>query len=379
MSFRNASAVSTAVILSGFLPWGGGRAQEVQQEVFGKTADGQVIHRFTLSNGTGLEVQVMNWGATLLSIEVPDWEGRSENVTLSLATFAEYEAGHPLLGSTVGRYANRIDGGGFEIEGKRFDLETVNAKTGVHIHGGRQGFAKQLWSGKVIEEDDSVGVEFSHESPDGHEGFPGRVEVTVTYRLNPENELEIEYLGTTSRPTHLNLTNHAYFNLAGAGSGSVLDHRLTLEAEGILAIDDRKIPTGEILPVAGTAFDFRRPTRIGERLEEVDGGGYDHCYVLSDAPSLKEPRWFARLKEPESGRVMEVETTFPGVQLYTANYLKPKWEAPDGRPYGPHHGVCLETQAFPNAPNQPRFPSTLLLPGEEYRQLTRFRFSVATE
>ena len=263
MSFRNASAVATAVILSGFLPWDGGRAQEVKQEIFGRTADGQVVHRFTLSNGSGMEVQVMNWGATLLAIEVPDREGRSENVTLGLATFEEYEAGHPLLGSIVGRYANRIDGGGFEIDGKRFDLETVNAKTGVHIHGGRQGFAKQLWSGKVIEETDSVGVEFSHESPDGHEGFPGRVEVKVTYRLNPENELEIDYRGTTSRPTHLNLTNHAYFNLAGAGSGAVLDHRLTLESEGILAIDDRKIPTGEILPVAGTAFDFRSPTRIG--------------------------------------------------------------------------------------------------------------------
>lgn len=332
-----------------------------------------------MANREGIAVWVMTWGATLLSIETPDREGRRDNVTLGLGAFESYEAGHPLFGSTVGRYANRIDGGGFEIEGQRFDLETVHPKTGVHIHGGRRGFARRLWSGQAVEGEDFVGVAFSLECPDGEEGFPGSVRVTVTYRLNRRNELEIDYRGTTTKSTHLNLTNHAYFNLAGAGSGTVLNQVLTLDSEAILAIDNRKIPTGEFFPVAGTAFDFRKPSPIGSRIEAVEGGGYDHCYVLGDQPTLDEPRWFARVFDPGSGRQMEVSTTLPGVQLYTANYLKPKWSAPDGRPYGPHHGFCLETQGFPNSPNQPRFPSTLLRPGEEYRQLTRFRFSVVAD
>lgn len=376
MILGNARLLATAVILSGLLAMGSSTAQETRRSEFGQTRDGQGVDVFRLTNADGYTASVMTWGATLIGLEVPDREGKRENITLHLGTFAEYESGHPLFGSVVGRYANRIDRGGFEIDGRRFDLKTVNPRTNVHIHGGKEGFAKRLWEGKVIEGEGYAGAEFALTSPDGHEGYPGEVKVRVIYRLTNENALEIEYVASTTKPTHLNLTNHAYFNLAGAGSGDVLDHLLTLDADQLLAVDDRKIPTGEFLPVERTPFDFRKLRAIGAEIGEVDGGGYDHCFVLGREPSRSEPRWFARLEDPASGRRMDVETTSPGVQLYTGNYLKPSLKTPAGIPYGPHHGVCLETQGFPDSPNQPDFPSTLLRPGEEYRQKTVFRFSV---
>ncbi len=379
MTFPDARALATAAfLLPGMAMPSTMRAQEIQVDEYGITESGETVRRHTLTNAAGMRVAVMSWGATLLEISTPDREGRLENITLHLADFAAYERGHPLFGSVVGRYANRIDEGGFVIDGVRHDLATVNAKTGVHIHGGAAGLAKQVWESRGIRGDDHVGVELTHRSPDGHEGYPGQVELTVTYRLTSDNRLEIEYRARTDRPTHLNLTNHAYFNLGGAGSGEVRNHLLTLRSDRFLAIDERKIPTGEFLPVQGTSFDFRKPRRIGERLDEVEGGGYDHCYVIENTAGRErgEPVWFARLEDPESGRVMEVSTTQPGVQLYTGNYLKSSLSSPDGRPYGPHHGVCLETQHFPDSPNKPHFPSTLVRPGREYRELTVFRFSV---
>ncbi|MCB1079196.1 MAG: galactose mutarotase, partial [Verrucomicrobiae bacterium] len=284
-------------------------------------------------------------------------------------TFAEYEAGHPLFGSVVGRYANRISGGGFSIDGVRHDLKTVNPKTGVHIHGGKEGLASQLWEVKAYRLKPTAVAEFTHVSPAGHEGFPGRVEFKVIYRWTAGRILEIEYRATADQPTHVNLTNHAYFNLGGMASGDIRNHVLTLQSDRILEFDDRKIPTGGFLDVTGTPFDFRRPRTIGSRLAQVAGGGYDHCYVLTQPGQVADPTLFARLEDPKSGRVMEVLTTQPGVQLYTANYLKP--------PFLPHQGVCLETQHFPDSPNRPEFPSTLIRPGEEYREVTVFRFSVA--
>jgi len=338
--------------------------------------NGDQVYRHTLVNDRGLRVTVMSYGATLVSVEVPDREGRLENITLSLDTFDAYLKGHPLLGSTVGRYANRIDTGGFTLDGKRHDLKTVG-KNGVHIHGGREGVQKLNWK----PESSGIGSDFAeavftHTSPDGHEGFPGQVELTATYRLTNDNELIIEYQATTTKPTHLNLANHAYWNLSGAGSGDVLHHQLTLNADQYLAIDQRKIPTGEYSGVAGTPFDFREPHTIGERIAQVEGGGYDHCFAINrKGKSNADLVLCARVTDPLSGRVMDVLTTQPGVQLYTANYLSPNLKSKHGA-YGKHHAICLETQHYPDSPNKPDFPSTLLRPGQVYKQTTVHRFDI---
>ncbi len=339
---------------------------EVTSQNFG---DGLVV--FTLTNANGLRVRVLNYGATLIGVDVPDRSGNLANVTLHLDEPEDYRKGHPLFGSVVGRFANRIDTGGFSIDGKRYDLQTVNAKTGVHIHGGKTGFQRQIWSGQVVEN----GVKFRLTSEDGHEGFPGKLKAAVTYALSAENELQMRYEATTDKPTHVNLTNHAYWNLSGAGSGPILDHRLQLHADAILAIDERKIPTGAILPVEGSPFDFRQPQAIGSRIAAVDGGGYDHCYVLKNAAKPGELRKVAHVADPSSGRVMEVFTTAPGVQFFSANFGRPVPGA-GGQNYGRHHGFCLECQHFPDSPNKPNFPPTLLRPGEVYRQLTVHKFTL---
>jgi len=365
-----------ALLATVLIPVFGAHGRSVETEVWGMTASGEQVKRVTLTNAAGMRIQVMTYGATLLSVETPDRTGKATNVTLSLGSFAEYEAGHPLFGSIVGRYANRIDSGGFTIDGRRYELETVNAKTGVHIHGGATAFQKQLWEVRTEEDEDAVSVIFSLISADGHEGFPGRLEVEVTYRLGDDNSLTLDYAANTDKATHVNLTNHVYFNLAGAGSGDVLDQRLQLGASRRLVFDERKIPSGEVVPVAGTAFDFRDMRAIGDAIAEVDGGGYDHCFVLDGNSESGEPKFCAKVIDPKSGRTLEVTTTMPGVQLYTANHLKPKLISPGGRPYGPHHGFCLETQYFPDTPNQPDFPGSLLKPDRKYQHTTVFRFGV---
>jgi aldose 1-epimerase len=344
---------------------------EVSSAPFGKTSSGQTVEVYTLSNSNGLKVRAMTFGATLIGVEAPDRYGKSANVTLHLDSFADYEAGHPSLGSTVGRFANRIGHARFVIDGKEFKLTPNSAPH--HIHGGKNGFGKLLWRARPLRERDRVGVEFALTSPDGDEGYPGTVKVRALYWLNEANELTLEYFGETDQPTHLNLTNHAYWNLGGAGSGDVLGHRLTLHADHYLAIDEKKIPTGPLVPVRDTPFDFTMPHTIGERIAEVAGGGYDHCYVVRRAkPGELVP--LARVEDPRSGRVMEILTTQPGVQLYTANYLSNKLKA-GGKAYDKHHGVCFEAQAFPDAPNKPSFPSSLLRPGETYHHVTVHRFS----
>jgi aldose 1-epimerase len=346
----------------------------VQQSSWGHMPDGTKVDLFTLTNGHGMTVKVTNYGATLIAVEVPDRDGNFDNVTLYLDSLEDYLAGHPLFGSVVGRFANRIGGASFRIDGKQYRL-TPNAGAN-HIHGGREGFQKLVWQATPVSDDDSVAVQMNHVSPDGHEGYPGTLTVQVVYRLTSDNQLKMEYTAETDKPTHVNLTNHAYWNLAGAGSGDVLDHRLMLNAHQYLAVNQQKIPLGPLVDVAGTPLDFTSSRTIGSRIDQVPGG-YDHCYVL-DKQAGQAMSLAARVVEPDSGRVMEVYTTQPGVQLYTANGLR-RERGSDGVVYGSHHALCLETQHYPDAPNHPEFPSTELRPGETYHQVTVHRFRVQQE
>jgi len=351
---------------------GAAASPSVVKSAFGRMPDGTAVDRYTLTNSHGLQVEVMTYGATLAAVKVPDREGRLANVTLYLDTFADYLRGHPLFGSVVGRYANRIAGAAFTLDGVEYAL-TPNAGKN-HIHGGRTGFQKIVWDARPVRGDGSVGVELTHTSPDGHEGYPGTLNVKVTYTLTEANELKMAYEARTDKPTLVNLTNHAYWNLAGAGSGDVLGHVLTLNADRYLPADKRKIPLGQLKSVKGTPMDFTEPKTIGSRIEQVEDRNYDHCYVLNkkDGERLSLA---ARVVEPTSGRVMDVHTTQPGVQVYTAKHLSSRFKA-GGKEYGPYHGICLETQHFPDSPNRPAFPSTVLRPGRTYRHVTIHTFGI---
>ncbi len=346
----------------------------VSVEPFGTLPDGNRVDLYTMQNRAGLRARVMTYGATLTVVELPDRDGNPVPITLYLDTLADYLRGHPLFGSVVGRYANRIAGARFVLDGVEYRLEANAGKN--HIHGGRKaGFQRLLWQAEPIEEDDAAGVRLRLTSPDGAAGFPGQLQVVVTYELTVRNELVIDYVARTNRPTHVNLTNHAYWNLAGAGSGNVLKHQLYLNADTYLVPDEAKIPTGEIRPVRGTPLDFTMPRTIGSRIEQLQWKNYDHCYVLNKQPG-KRLQLAARLVDPVSQRTMEVLTTQPGVQLYTAKGLNNRLGA-GGRSYGPYYGVCLETQHFPDSPNHPEFPSTVLRPGETYHETTVHRFTAA--
>jgi len=346
---------------------------KLKQEVFGKLPSGAEVDLYTLTSPKGLEARIMSFGATLLTVKAPDREGKFDYVTLYLDTLADYLRGHPLFGSVVGRYANRISGARFTIDGQEYRL-TANAGQ-HHIHGGnKEAFHNVLWKSEPVKQGDAVGVKLRHESKDGEAGFPGNLQATVIYRLDARNQLTIEYSATTDKPTHVNLTNHAYFNLAGAGSGDVLGHELMLNADRYLVADKAKIPTGEIRDVSDGPMDFRKPITIGSRIEQVEDRNYDHCYVLNRGVE-GQTNLCARVIDPKSGRTMEVRTTQPGVQLYTARGLGSRLKG-GGKPYGPYHGFCLETQHYPDSPNKPAFPSTLLRPGQTYSQTTVFRFGV---
>lgn len=349
-------------------PWVAVGKPTVKVEDWGRTGDDRNVQLYTLGNGW-MSAQVMTLGATLTKVNVPDRNGNLASVTLYLDTLDDYLKGHPLLGSVVGRYANRIAGAQFELDGKVIQIEK-NAGSN-HIHGGRKGFQKKIWVGRVIEGDDWAGVELALGSGAGEAGFPGNLLVRMRYRLTLSNELFMEYDATTDQPTIVNLTNHAYWNLAGAGSGDVLGQKLMLNAGRYLPFGKGKIPTGELARVDGTPMDFRKGQPIGKAIARVEGG-YDHCYVI-DGEGL---RLAARAEDSSSGRWMEVRTNQPGVQLYTANGLRGKHLEVGGRSYGPHHGFCLEAQAFPNSPNQGNFPSTILRPGKAYRHVTVHKFGV---
>lgn len=337
----------------------------IDSQPMGKTPDGTQVDVYTLTNAHGLQAKIMTYGATLIAMETPDRLGKVANITLSLESLDDYLAGHPFFGSVAGRYANRIAKGRFTLDGVEYKLATNNGPN--HLHGGRKGFDKAVWKARSQQDDGSVSVELTHVSPAGDEGYPGRLTATVVYSLTRDNRLVMDYTATTDKATVVNLTNHAYWNLAGTHAGDILDQRLAINAGRYLPVDDTLIPSGELKAVRGTPMDFTAPQAIGARIAQVKGG-YDHCYVL-DKKLGEELSLAARAEDSQSGRWIEIYTTQPAIQLYTGNFLDGKLKA-QGVVYRKHYGFCLETQHYPDSPNRPEFPSTVLRPGETYRQTT---------
>jgi aldose 1-epimerase len=345
---------------------------------FGKTPDGTSVQSFTLRNGKGVEITAITYGCALVSIRVPDREGRPADVVLGCDTLEGYLANGSYLGALCGRYANRIADGRFELEGKTYQL-AVN-KGGNHLHGGMRGFDKVVWKAEPFQNADGQGVVFTHVSPDGDESYPGTLHLRVTYTLTEKSELAIEYHATTDKTTVVNLTQHSYFNLAGAGTGSIVGHEIQIHASRITPVNDRLIPTGELMPVEGTPFDFRKPAVVGARIDNeheqlVRGRGYDHNFVLDHPDGVLSHA--ARLIEPLSGRRMDVHTDQPSMQFYSGNYLDGSIVGKGGVPYTARYGLCLETQHFPDTPNKPHFPSAVVRPGTDYRTRTVFTFGLA--
>ena len=349
-----------------------GRGMKVETTTFGQTSDGQKVQRFECQNDRQLKLILTDYGAHVVALETPDRQGTVQNVNLGLDQLDGYLGPHPSLGSTVGRFCNRIAKGQFTLDGTRYTLATNNGPN--HLHGGMRGFNKYVWNAEVISDAERVGVAFRRLSPAGEEGYPGSLDVTARYWLTNENALTIEFEAETDAATVVNLTNHCYWNLAGvAGGGHILDHELTLAADHYLEVDETLIPTGNRLPVDGTPFDFRNTARVGEHIAATGGDpiGYDHCFVL--APSRAGQLQFAaRVREPKSGRVMEVWTTQPGIQFYTGNFLSGQASAGG---YAQHAGLCLETQHFPDSPNHADFPTVVLRPGDRFHQVTQHRFA----
>jgi aldose 1-epimerase len=353
------------------------REPSIEVSPFGKTKQGEAVELYQLSNANGITAKVITYGAIIYSLEVPDKAGHFTNVNANCASLADYEDRSPCFGAVIGRYANRIAHGQFTLDGKTV---SVPKNAGPHhIHGGIRGFHKRVWRAEPIRGGDFVGLRLTYLAKDGEEGYPGNLTCTVQYELNNRNEWKMEYLAKTDKPTVVNLTNHSYWNLGGAQSGTAMDEILTVNADRYLLADDALIPTGEIVPVEGTPVDFRTPHRVGERMEQIRekqfGGGYDHCLVVNHkTPS--DLAYCARLEDPASGRTMEVLTTQPGVQIFTANFQGGALKGPNGYSYPAHLGVCLETEHFPDSPNKPQFPSTVLRPGETYREITELRFGL---
>jgi aldose 1-epimerase len=342
----------------------------IASEHLGSLPDGRAVPVFTLTGIGGAEVRVAAYGATVLSIRVPDRDGALDDVVLGYDGLDGYLRDRCFMGGVVGRYGNRIRGGRFTLDGREVVLETNDGPN--HLHGGPDGFHRRLWAAEPVGDD---AVRLGLVSADGDGGYPGRLDVSVTYTLTPRNELVVDYGATTDRATVVNLTQHSYFNLAGAGT--VLDHQLTIDADRYTPVDETLIPTGALDPVEGTAFDFTRPTAVGLRLGDAHpqlrhGHGYDHNYVLRGGVATRHA---ARLADPRSGRVLDVLTTEPGLHFYSGNFLAGGPRGRGGRTYAPHDGLCLETQHFPDSPNRPGFPSTVVRPADAYRSRTVFAFS----
>jgi len=348
------------------------------QKPYGTTAAGVSVEEYTLAAG-GMEVKIITYGGIITSIRVPDRDGNMANVVLGFDNFADYETRNPYFGCITGRYANRIANGRFTLDGQTYSLAVNNGPN--HLHGGLKGFDKQVWTATEIRGENEVGVQLAYRSVDGEENYPGNLDVTVTYTLTADRVLRIHYTATTDQATIVNLTNHTLFNLAGEGSGTIHDHILMLNADRYTPVDEHAIPTGELAPVAGTPFDFRLPKAIGpgqrsNHPQIVRSFGYDHNWVLA-RPDLNDTSLIlaARAYEPGSGRVLEVWTTEPGIQFYAGNFLDASLVGTSGRLYRQSDGFALETQHFPDSPNQPDFPSTVLRPGDTYDTTTELRFA----
>lgn len=347
---------------------------------FGKTRDGTPVEQYVLRNSHGMQATVITYGATLQALEVPDKHGKVEDVVLGFDDVQGYETGKAYFGATIGRFGNRLANGAFELDGKRYQVPQNDGSNA--LHGGPQGFDKYVWKARPTQGKDSVGVTLTYRSADGEMGFPGNLETEVTYSLNDRNELRIDYKASTDKPTVLNLTNHSYFNLAGAGNGDVLQQLATLHASRYTPVNGTLIPTGELAAVAGTPMDFTKPTAIGKNIKanhpqlkfaEPKQGGFDFNWVLDAKGDLG--KLAADVSDPQSGRRLQLYTTEPGVQFYTSNFLDGSVKGKAGKTYAHWSAFTLETQHYPDAPNQPGFPSTRLDPGKTYTQNTVFRFS----
>jgi aldose 1-epimerase len=348
---------------------------EIRKQPFGMTANQEPVDLYTLTNVNGLEARIMTYGATVVSLKVPDRRGKLADVVLGYESLEGYLKNSPFFGAIVGRYGNRIGKGRFSLNGKEYTLAKNNGEN--TLHGGTKGFDKVVWRAKEAKQKDGDSLSLSYLSKDGEEGFPGNLSVTVVYTLTNNNELKIEYSATTDKITVVNLTHHSYFNLAG--EGSILNHQLMIDANRFTPVDEGLIPTGELRSVKGTPMDFTRSSTIGARIDQQDeqltfGKGYDHNWVLNN-PGGKLA-FAARVYEPGSGRVMEVFTTEPGLQFYSGNFLDGTITGKGGQVYKQRYGFCLETQHFPDSPNKPKFPSTVLKPGQHYTSTTIYKFAV---
>jgi aldose 1-epimerase len=345
---------------------------------FGKTPDGQPVDLYVLTSKGGAEASITNYGGAVVSLKMPDRSGKMADVVLGYDTADGYVNDKSFFGALVGRYGNRIGHAQFALDGKTYTLAKNNGENS--LHGGIKGFNKAVWTAKIIPAKDGQSLELSYLSKDGEEGFPGNLKVSVIYTLTDSNALRIAYSATTDKKTVVNLTNHSYFNLAGQGSGDILGHLLMIQADKFTPVDAGLIPTGEFRDVAGTPFDFRKELAIGARIDQDEeqlklGGGYDHNFVLRRSNDPGESL-AARVLEPASGRVLEVWTTEPGVQFYTGNFLDGKTIGKGGVTYPRRSAFCLETQHYPDSPNQPKFPSVVVNPGEHYHTITTYKFSV---
>jgi aldose 1-epimerase len=353
----------------------------VKKATYGKLSDGRPVDIFTLTNTSGMRVRLTNYGAITVGVEVPDRDGRLADVTLGYDALEGWLDNKPHFGATVGRFANRIAKGRFTLDGKTYTLATNNGPN--HLHGGNVGFDKVLWEARILQSSGSAGVEFSYLSQDGEEGYPGNLRVTVSYSLTSKlrnaHFFNIAFSAVTDQPTIVNLAHHSYWNLSGAAAGDMLDHELTILADNYTVVDDTLIPTGELRSVEGTPLDFRRPTPVGARIAQT-GSGYDHNYVVSspghpDESGQGHERMVARVRDPKSGRAMEIYTNQPGMQFYSGNFLDGTIKGKGGVVYRKHGGLCLETQHFPDSPNHPEFPTVVLRPGQTYRHVMSHLFS----
>ncbi|MFT3830839.1 MAG: aldose epimerase family protein [Opitutaceae bacterium] len=348
---------------------------------FGRLPDGRETHLHTLQNKTGASVEITDFGGIVVRLFVPDRQGRFDDVVLGFGSVEPYVTGSPFFGALIGRFGNRIGGCRFTLDGKTYVMAGNNTPAGrpCTLHGGNLGFDKVLWQATPFGEPGAAGLRLTYLSRDGEEGFPGNLEVAVEYRLTDTNELRIDYSATTDKATPVNLTNHSYFNLRGEGRGDILDHVATFRAARITPVDAGLIPIGALAPVAGTPFDFSTPQPIGSRIDAaheqlVFGGGYDHNFVVDPQPGTKLAV-AAEVHDPESGRVLTMLTEEPGFQFYTGNFLDGTLVGKSGRAYARRSGFCLESQHFPDSPNQPGFPNTILRPGQRYATTTVYRFS----